>query len=83
MCVFVSVGVSLCKEEIGWQWGVKFGGTVGTEGVGGFEEVLFGVTHCLSPLLLSLLLICGVGRTESQACARTSPGKFIKRHLHL
>lgn len=76
--LFVSVGVSLCKEEIGLQWGVS-AGLVGTEGVGRFE-VLFEVS--LSPPLLSLLLRCGVGSPESRTCARTSAGKFIKLHLH-
>ncbi len=77
--LFVSVGESLCKEEIGLQWGVS-AGLVGTEGVGRFEEVLFEVS--LSPPLLSLLLRCGVGNSESWACVRTSAGKFIKLHLH-
>lgn len=32
---------------------------------------------------LSPLLRCGVGSPESQACAPTAAGKFIKLHLHL
>lgn len=66
-------GVSLCKLGIDQQCGVG-AGLVGTDG-------LFRVR--LSPPFLSLLLRCGVGSRESQACALTSPRTFIKVNLHL
>lgn len=48
-----------------------------------FRGFIRGESLSLSPpSLLSLLFRCGVWSPESQACARTSPGKFIKLHLH-
>lgn len=83
LVICVSVGVSLSKKGNQLSAGsrCRFGGNRRCwEVCRGFIR---GEPLTVSLSLLSPLFRCGVRSPESQARARTSPGKFIKPYLHL